>query len=347
MSQSKKYKKTNFSNKTRRQSGGLTNNEIIKPMPMTTNAQQNPPTNNSNIIPDVGIIDMAGNIVKNTGEYAVEKLVRLFGFQPIPKDEFTNNSFALPSIFSDSTNIASKIASNVLKMVDQKSSSIIQKLNVFLENPNTSQTFFESSKNTVEIFHRLLQKFNDTLNDPIIKEEFIITIRILGEYAKIFVSAMDGPIDESMDLINNAVSTAISGVSSGAIRVITDLVGAVPFAGPIVDVGKAVNDGSKSIGSLVNSGTKAIEAASLLIGSTSQNIIRPLQQLQEKKQQAMEIANRAQDSINQFKQPFKQLSPDQSLSSIGQSLASTPQPIKGGTRKNNKKNKKNTKRLIR
>lgn len=312
MNQTKNYKKhkKNFFNKTRRQYGGLAKDEMI-PSVSTPTPTSKPTPQNKPIIPNEGVLDMVGDAFKNTQEYAIDKLVRMLGYQRIPKDgdddNSTNKLFVMPSILTNSANIASKIASSALKTADRGSSSIIQKLNVFLADPNTSQTVLESGKQTQDILYNLLKKFNDTLNGPILKQEFIITITILGEYAKIFVSAMDGPINESMDLINKAITRAISGVSSGAVKVVTDLAGAVPFAGPIIDLGKAVNDGSKSIGSVVNAGTDAINAASLLIGTTSENMMKPLQELQAKKQQAEEIVNRAQNSINQFQQPFKQL----------------------------------------
>jgi ABC-type transporter Mla subunit MlaD len=258
------------------------------------------PILSSPIVPKEGILEIAGDTAldaaEGTAAFVGKKLLRLLGLQPIDSGEPAEQD------------AASKIASKVFNIVDDKFGDIIQKLNNFLGDKNTRANIATSSKNLVEIFKLLLQDFNKTLNDPILKEEFVIAVYILGEYTKIFADAMDEPLDEAVDLLHDAILKALGGVSSGSLKVITDFAGAVPYAGAFVDLGKAINDGSKAAISVFDAGVNAVEAGSLLVGKTSQELNQAFEQVKAKQQEASDILKRADDSIQNFvKTPSQEL----------------------------------------
>lgn len=255
------------------------------------------------IVPKEGILDIASDslsdAVANTSDFFGDKLLRLIGLQPINAD--TPNSSEQPNNPLDQPiNIASRIASKVLNIANNKFGNILQKLNAFLDSPETQMNIADAGKNLVDKFILLLKQFNETLDNPILKEEFVLAVYILGVYTKIFVDSTEEPLDKAIDLLNQAIIKATSGLSTGAVKVVMDVVGAVPIAGEIVDFARALNDGSKAAMSTFNAGVNAVEAGSVLLGETSQNLNEAFQSIKEKQQESSNITQRTNDSIQNF-----------------------------------------------
>jgi len=277
----------------------------------TTNANENTDASQESqddIIPKEGIVDMATDALKNSGSYVAQKIARMLGYEPINSDESNDgsNNQEMDNMLSNGKNIASKIATDILHLADDTVEPIIDSLNDLLGSTKTGQSLSNAGNNVVNVFYTLLKDFNDSLNRPLLREQFEAAINILAEYAKIFVGAMDGPLDETMDLLNKAVTKAVTGLSSGAIKVASSAVSAVPYVGSIVGVGEMVNNGSKAVGSVFNAGTEAVEAVSLFLGKTSENIKKPLEELEEKQKESAEILSRTQGAIQDFKSPLQE-----------------------------------------
>jgi len=302
------------------------------------------------IVPEDGILDIAAKLALNAifaPPIIVGKiLLRLLGFEYIGLDPFS-----LFNELSQRQDIASRIASKVFNIADDRFGCIISNLNRFLGSPETRNSISGSSKELINIFNTLLKDFIETLDDPMLKEEFVVAVFILGEYVKIFSLAMKEPLDNAINILNDGIMKALSGVATGIVKVISDSIGAVPFIGPVADIGRAINDGSKAALSVFNAGVSAVEAASQLIGQTSENIENQLQGLKE---QGQNISNRINNSVNNFEQPLKNTEAKigntasnvgNSVSNVGNQISrpyNTPvyrQPISGGTKMKSKSKK--------
>jgi hypothetical protein len=305
MYKTKKNKKNIFLNKTRRNyRGGYVNtNNIqnINNIPNNNIPNNNIPNNNiqnnnfnkvnnyNDIVPKEGIIDLAGNtlkdVVKDTGDFVLEKGLRLIGLQPVNEENELQKNNMVSNAFNKANNIVT---------------GAIQNINNGLKSPEVAQTVTDAARETSQIAQGLMRNFNENFNNPEFNEE----LKNFSQYATIGIKSIDPVIDDSIDLLNKAVTKGISGVASGAVKVLGDAVGAVPFIGPIADIGKAVNDGSKAVGSVVNAGSEVIEAASVLVGKTSENFKKQIEQLKRIKEESNTIMNRTMNSINQFENPI-------------------------------------------
>jgi hypothetical protein len=286
MYKTKRNKKNIFLKKTRRNyHGGYvnTNNQNNQ------NNQNNTLPQDNDIVPKEGIIDVAGNtlkdVIKDTGDFVLEKGLRLIGLQPVNEENELQKNNMVSNAFNKANNIVT---------------GAIQNINNGLKSPEVAQTVSEAARETSQIAQGLMRNFNENFNNPEFNEE----LKNFSQYATIGIKSMDPVIDDSIDLLNKAVTKGVSGVASGAVKVLGDAVGAVPFVGPIADIGKAVNDGSKAIGSVVNAGSEVIEAASVLVGKTSENFKKQIEELQRRKEESKAIMNRTMNSISQFENPI-------------------------------------------
>ena len=132
------------------------------------------------------------------------------------------------------------------------------------------------------------------------KEEAKQALDNASDYAEIFVKAMDEPIDGAIDELNKAGTKVASAAASGAVKVATDALGAVPGVGAIIDIGKMANDTGKALSEI------------------SENVDQGLDTLDEQKKAAARIANRTNESINQFQNPLNSV--QNSLNSAQNSL---------------------------
>lgn len=345
MSRTKKYKKNRHFKKTKKYYGGAydeslnqnqqqSNPHYVQPPkineePITTNVPINPniiknnndyanTSNENGTIHELsqegvfGIVgDKVSDVAKDVTDYAKTKALRLVGLEPIQENNETanepnNEANTKPSQLSNELSAGiSKVSGDLVKVADQTSSAIIQNINDVLKTPEVNETVAEAGKETTEIAKKLLNTFNASANNPEFKRDFINATNNLADYATIVTESMDEPINQSIDMLHDAGVKAVSGLASGAVRVIGDAAGAVPYVGAVVDIGKAVNDGSKAIGSVIESGTEAVQAASLVVEKTSESIKKKLQMLEEKKKQAQQIMDRTNNSINQFQNNAK------------------------------------------
>jgi hypothetical protein len=283
-------------------------------------------------------------MAKNVTDYAKTKALRVIGLEPIQENNEQNNEAnnKTNELTNKLSTGISKVTGDIVKVADQTSSALIQNVNDVLKTPQVNQTVAEAGKETTEIAKNLFKTFNASADNPEFKREFINATNNLADYATIVAQSMDEPINESIDMVRDAGVNAVSGVASGAVRVIGDAAGAVPYVGAVVDIGKAVNDGSKAIGSVIESGTQAVQAASLFIGKTSESFKKGLKMLEEKKKQAQEIMDRTNNSINQFQNNAKILGMNDYNHQYNQNNQNNQNnQTNGGTRKNKRLKNRN------
>jgi len=289
-----------------------------------------------------GIMDYIGNKLSTyTGEttnYLKEKGLRLIGLQTIKKDEpeeekvdestqkvdnkineISDAASGLVSSASDATSGlfsgAKEIGSDVVEVFDKGSAAVIGQVNDVLDSPKVEDSISDAAEETAEIGEKLLDNFNEKLSSPELKEETKEAIENVADYTKIAVKAMDEPLNEAVDELNEAGTKAVSGAAAGLIKVGTDSLAAVPYLGAFVEMGKIVNDASKAIGDVSTAASDATTTVSKLVGETSINMDEGidklndekeegLEKLGEKKKEAKQIANRTNKSIESFENPL-------------------------------------------
>jgi hypothetical protein len=290
-----------------------------------------------------GIIDSLKNKITNmavsTGDYIGDKALRLVGLQPIKQSgelqEASSNQ--INQKIGEISDATSNIISDVKNIANRTSTALIGNVNEVLGSPQVSQTLTQATQNFKNIVENQLENINTTLNDPKFKEATQRALDNVSDYAEIGVKAMNKPIDEAIDKLNESGEKAISGALSGSIKVATDALAAVPGAGAIVETGKIINDVSKAASSVIEAGTEAVSTLSNLYVDTSENISNGLKELEKKKQYAANIANRTSESINQFENPIEQPGSKEPINN--------KQQTGGKTKKRLFNNKKKSKRV--
>lgn len=292
-----------------------------------------------------GILDIIGsklyNFSKDTGDFVAEKGLRLIGLQPIKKDDnndnnnISNNNIDNNNIDNNGNKVnnkidelgdassgmvsgilsnAKKIGSDVVDVVDKSSAALVGQVNDVLESPKIENSIGESVKETADIGEKILGNVNEILDNPILKKETEIALENVGDYAEIAVDALNKPLNKGIDNLNEAGTEALGGVISGAIKVGTDALAAVPGLGAVVEVGKIVNDASKAIGDVVEAGTDSVSTVSEIVKDTNKNIHEGIEKLDETKNSldknykdlnnnSKKISNRIDKSIKQFENP--------------------------------------------
>ena len=296
-------------NKTLKHYGGATVPPTIN---MSTQvAVANPATDKESIFKVVG--DKLAEKVKPAVEYVKEKGLRLLGLQTIKNPDIVptetttnidNKMNELSNTTSGFVSDAKAIGADAVKIADKGTAAIIANINDVLQNPEVGKSVIETAKETAAIGEKLLENFNDNLSTPKMTEEAKQALDNAADYAEIFVKAMDEPIDGAIDELNKAGTKVASAAASGAIKVGTDALGAVPFYGAIIDLGKIANDSGKALSEISEAASEAAETVSKVTKEISENVDEGLDTLDEQKKAAAKIANRTNESINQFQNPL-------------------------------------------
>lgn len=215
------------------------------------------------------------------GEYVKDKTLRLAGLEPIEPEPTP-----VPVSSSPAPSVLSTMSANAL-----------HQLNEFLLDPTVQRSLQETLQKTSIVLKNILQKVNDALSDPQLKEETKIALEHVADYVGIFVQSMDGPLNDALDTMSRSGTKALSAALAGLIKVLTDMAAAVPGVGAVIELGKMANDASAAAGDVVESATNTTTAISQAISDTSENFQQGLEALHQKKQ---ESANRTRQSMRQF-----------------------------------------------
>jgi ABC-type transporter Mla subunit MlaD len=316
-----------------------------------------------------GIFDIIGSklsgYAKDTGEYISEKGWRLVGLQPIKKgDEEEERKAADETVTKVDNQIhqltdaasgtvtgiisgAEQIGSDVVDVADKTSAALIEQVNDVLESPKVEDSISQAAEETAEIGEEILENVNEKLSTPELKEETKLVLDNVADYADIAVESMDEPINKAIDSLNDAGTQAVSGAASGAIKVGTDMVAAVPYLGAVVEFGKVVNDASAAIGDVVEAGTQATSTVSKVVDETSKNISEGIEKLEEKKEamtENLDKFNNVSEGVNDSMGKFKEVSKDgkKVSSRVNKSIDDfeNPFPSTGGGKTRSKYTKK-------
>ena len=196
--------------------------------------------------------DKMGNLASGSVSFLTNKTARLFGFKPInaaeeKKDQKDMNAMtkSVSDTASNLSNSVSNITSGITDSFNNGTSSMIGDMNDALDAPVVSDTVKQAADDTKEITEGLLENVNDTFDDPKFKKELGKTMENTAEIATITIKAMDKPIDQAIDKVNEAAGKALGGIAGTGIKVATDMMAAVPYVGAVVEMGKIINDTSK------------------------------------------------------------------------------------------------------
>jgi len=313
MNKQTKRIRRNIKNKTRKYYGGAVPDETVE---------------------NKGIFDIIGDKLSGySGKaftYIKDKGLRLAGLQPIKQPIENAATQEVDHKINEIGDAASEIIGDVKNVVDKGSAAIIENINDVLESPHVGETLTEAASETGAIGEKLLENFNEKLSTPELKEETKIALDNVAQYADITVEALNEPLNKAVDELNEAGTKAASGAISGAIKVGTDVMAAVPGFGAIIEVGKILNDGSRAVGDVTAAASQATSTISKVVDETSKNINESLDKLEEKKERlsasmnsltpdmnlkpdmtlkqlnkdGLNVSNRIGKSINQFENPI-------------------------------------------
>ena len=283
-----------------------------------------------------GIMDYMGNQIEDLASestsYLTNKTARLFGFKPINAAEAKADQKEIDKASKSVSNMTSDITDSV----NDSSASMINDMNSVLEAPVVDEAVSQAADDTKEITENLLGSVNDTFDDPEFKKELVEALDNTAEFATIGIKAMDKPIDQAIDKVNDATARALGGLLGTGIKVGTDMMAAVPYVGAVVEMGKIVNDTSKGISAVVEAGSEVAETSSDLVTDTIENFKEETKKAEDLKSSINEkskITDRVNDSINDFEETTK--NPTEYLKGGGS----------GKTRKRNLKRKGKSKRV--
>jgi hypothetical protein len=253
-----------------------------------------------------GVIDIIENKIGDATSFVVDKAedigLNALGLEKIDKSkENINNVDNNLEKIGDTT---AGVVSDIGNVVNKTSAAVIDNVNEVLGSPIVSESVYEAGKETAAITGKLAETFNNAMDNPEVKAEVEEAIENAGEIGAVVVKAAEQPIKEATRVGVEAGTKALGAAGSGIIKVGTDMLGAIPGFGAIIEIGKMLNDGSKAASSVVEAGSEAIETASDAFTETTENIKEGLKDLDEKKKLAQQISNRTTKSINQFENPL-------------------------------------------
>lgn len=255
-----------------------------------------------------GIFDIFGEklsgLASSTIKTAADSGLKIIGLERIDK---SNDSDKIDQNVEKLGDAASGIISDIKNVADKASAALIGNINEVLASPAVNQSVTEAAEETAEITGKLAENFNEALDNPIVKQELEEAIENAGEIGSVVVEAAKEPFNKAVDIAAEAVPKATGAAVSGAVKVGTDAMAAIPGVGGIIEIGKIINDSSKAASSIVEAGTEAVEAASDVFIDTKQNIEKGLKELEEKKKMAEQISSRTTNSINQFENPLSNI----------------------------------------
>ena len=244
-----------------------------------------------------GIFTLIGDKLSNyTGKitnYIKDKGLRLAGLEPIKKVD----AVPLPEVDQKMNELGSS-ASGL-------ATSVIGNVNEVLGSPQLQNSLNNTASETAEIGTNLLENVNEKLSTPEFKEAATEAINNVADYTNIIVKAIDEPLNNSIDTLNKAGTKAVSGITSGAIKVGTDALAAVPGAGAIIELGKMANDASAAAGDVVEATSDATTAVANIVKETTENMEEGIDNLKNKELEAKQIGGRINKSINLFENPLK------------------------------------------
>lgn len=218
------------------------------------------------------------NMKKHFMKYKTRKNKHIGGGEDI---DISNNTLNL---------IENKLYDNVSNLANNSKEFLIRNINDLLESPKISKLS--------EVGEEYLRDFNAKLENPVFKQEVKNTMNI----AKDYIDIAEKPLEDTLEKLEKSGEKATSAALSGAIRVGTDAMAAIPGVGAIIELGKIANDGSKAISKVIEAGKEAAETTKdFLHDVNEQNNLLKL------KQTGGKIVKRTAENIGHFIKTPKRL----------------------------------------
>lgn len=256
--------------------------------------------------PREGVLDIVGDKIGELAGYAAQTIedtgLKVVGLERIQK-EGDNVKQSMDENMKKIGETAKQSLSYVTDVANNASQSAIKSVNEVIGSDVVKEGVKKAADETVAISEKLLENFNDTLNDPKLKQDLNEAIDHAGEIGTVVVEAAREPFNKAVDIAAEAFPKATSAAMAGLVKVGTDMMAAVPGVGSVIEVGKILNDSSKAASAVVEAGSEAVEAGSDLFIDTKENIEKGMEELEAKKKLGDQITNRATQSIQQFEHP--------------------------------------------
>lgn len=281
--------------------------------------------NNTSLEERKGVMDLIGSKLSDATSSVIDKAQDI-GLDALGLEKKEKEP-------SNNVDLSNNTLSTISDTANQTTASVINNVNEVLGSDQVNDAVKQASEETAAITGKLAETFNDAMDDPKVKAEVEEAIENAGEIATVVAKASDEPLKQMTKTTVEAGTDALSSASSGAVRVATDILAAIPGVGAIFDFGRMINDGSKAASALVEAGSDAIEAGSDAFIQTKENIDKGLKELEEKKKLSNQITNRTNNSIHEFENNMPTPMP-------------SPSPIKQSGGKNRKTKKRLFKRKL-
>ena len=161
--------------------------------------------------------------------------------------------------------------------------NMLDRVNKVLEsNQPDDKGLEEVVQDTVSILNKHVSNFNNTMDDPVAKEELKKTIENASEIAYVIAQSAEKPLSKLIKVSFASSLDALRASISGAIKVLTDAMAAIPGVGAIIEIGKIANDSSKAVSAVVEAGSDITEATSDAIMETKDNYEQLMKEQEEK-----------------------------------------------------------------
>jgi hypothetical protein len=290
----KKYKK----NKTIKKGGAPINEEPVKERK--------------------GIFDMIGNKISEAASSAATTLgdagLKIMGLERINK---TNEEEENIKKVDENINKISNTVLDIENVLDNTKANVLNNTNDILGSNEAKESAEIAAEKTADILRDGASIINDAFDNPEVKTEIKKTIDNVGEFGSMVIDASKKPFNKLVDVAAESTPKIIGATTAGLSKVGFDMLGAVPYLGGIIDLGRAVNDGSKALSASVEAGSEVVEATTDAISETTKNIEEGIKVFNEKRLESQEIADRTTKSMSQFENQTNESQTNEKNSQMG------------------------------
>ena len=271
-----------------------------------------------------GIFDMIGNKISGAVSSTTTSLsdagLKIMGLKRINKDaeeekkleeedkkleEEEEKSKKLDESVEKMGDAASGVISGVGNALDKTGAVLLNTTNAILDSDDAKESTEEAAEETANILKEGASTINDALDQPEVKKEIKEVLDNIGDVGEIAVEAAEKPLNKMVDVAAEATPKIVGATASGLMKVGWDMLGSVPYLGGIIDLGRAINDGSKAISASIEAGSEIAEVTSDAVTETTKKFEEGMKELNEKKLESQEIADRTTKSIEDFENPVK------------------------------------------
>jgi hypothetical protein len=163
-----------------------------------------------------GVFDIVGDklsgYTSSVFNYGKEKGLRLLGLQPIQPSPAAEEIKKVDESLNIAKENAAKISSDVANVFDKGSAALVANINEVLGSEIVNTSLKETAQQLAETGTKILHDFNEVVSTPEFKQETKMALDNAAEIAKIAIEASEEPVNEAIDVLNEAGTKAIAGV---------------------------------------------------------------------------------------------------------------------------------------